>query len=504
MLHVTLQQVQGEQCTLHLALTDKASLQALMPLLPLRGLASLELNVPYLAEGALQLLLHAVSIQTAALANSMHGHPSAQLQHYQLQPQPQQQQVLRVGLWVCCWGGCPGLLLSEALGLYARLQQLPCCTMTGCESINLSNTADLVALSQLQGLAALGVNFTSSTPAQEPSAADAPTLPASGEEADFGAEPSTAEGFTADSTSSSSGGMGAAWASLTALSSSLKQLSIRGSPAAGWGTPPTASPQGHTVMQQHQLGLQQLPQGPHQHWLSSLTGLTKLSLLKDWSRPALPVSPIAGLTLLQELALERHGLQHAGELSCLSTLTDLRVLSLVLTATADELLEAVQEGNWKLAVNPEQLREQQQCAAVLNRLSLLQVGASTAAGDAQHSLGQPGPPVASCSCCCSSTVGVSDAAQHPQQGPGQDGAACMEEDGAGPSFSAPEQLLQQVLSCPVVSSASSPVLLDWQWLRQLQQLETAWLQVSTNRLVEVDSCQADSWQPTLLQVKTPC
>jgi len=293
----------------------------------------LELNVPYLAEGALQLLLHAASIQTAALANSTHRHPSLQLQH--CQPQPQQQQVLRVGLWVCCWGGCPGLLLSEAVGLYARLQQLPCCTMTGCESINLSNTAELVALTQLQGLVALGFNFTSSTSAQEPLAFDASTVPASGEEADLGTEASTAEGSSSDSTSS--GGMGAVWASLTALSSNLRQLSIRGSPAGGWGTPPTASPQGHTVMQQQQLGLQQLPQAPQQHWLSSLTGLTKLSLLKDWSRPALPVSPIAGLTRLQELALERHGLQHAGELSCLSTLTDLRVLSLVLTATADEL-----------------------------------------------------------------------------------------------------------------------------------------------------------------------
>jgi 16S rRNA (cytosine1402-N4)-methyltransferase len=52
---------------------------------------------------------------------------------------------------------------------------------------------------------------------------------------------------------------------------------------------------------------------------------------------------VAALTRLQELALERHGLQHSRELCCLSALTALKVLSLVLTVTADELVNHLSE-----------------------------------------------------------------------------------------------------------------------------------------------------------------
>lgn len=330
------------QCVLCLALTDKASLQALLPLLPLRGLASLELNVPYLADGALQLLLHAATVQAAALSSSR-GSDDA-MQPCPATPQ-QQQGVLRVGLWVCCWGGCPGLLLSDAVGLHGKLQQLPCCTLVACESVNIASTADLAALSQLQGLESLGINVVQGDTAERSGPQD--TV----QQAEAAGQPAAgSEETDTDCDSSSSVDLMRA---LTCLSSTLKQLSIRGSPATGWGTAGSSTAAtADTVSPPPGLQRQQLRASvtlPQQDTLAALTGLTKLSLQKDWAQPALPVGPIAALTLLQELALERHGLQHPAELSCLSSLVRLRVLSLVLTVTADELVDAVQGGSWQLA-----------------------------------------------------------------------------------------------------------------------------------------------------------
>lgn len=475
-------QVQGPQCVLHLAVTDKTSLQALLPMLPLRGLASLELNVPYPADGALQLLLHAVTVQAAALHSlSSSTHPSDQLLLQQWQPQ---QGVLRVGLWVCCWGGCPGLALEDAVGLHSKLQQLSSCTMTGCESINITTKEDLSGLSQLHGLEALGINFFSNksqpvstiqqVPAlaglQEPGTAmdtDQPTLTNSNTQ-------------TSQNDDSSSYGRADVMRVLASLSNSLKQLSIRGSPPEGWG------PTGDTPANTPPRLLQQRPQPQQaavpQATLAALTGLTKLSLQKDWSKPALPIAPVAALTLLQELAIERHGLQHSGELTCLSRLTGLRVLSLVLTVTADELVDAVQEGNWQLAgpaVGPAQWLQQQQqaCAAVVDRLSTLRVEDST--GGALMEWGTD-DGAAVCSCCCSKGA-VVDAG-----GTAEGAAGCSSRNaglGAENLTDAAEvaagvtELLQGVAACPVLSNAGCPMILDWSWLRCLQQLETAWLQV---------------------------
>lgn len=443
---------------LHLALTDKASLQALLPLLPLRGLASLELNVPYLAEGALQLLLHAAAVQAAALSSSSRG--SSHAMHPSAAPQ-QQGGVLRVGLWVCCWGGCPGLLLSDAVALHGKLQQLPCCAMVGCESVNITSTADLAALSQLQGLEGLGINFVQGNTTQtgrqdalqQPGVADAAGQPAAGSETDGNCD--------------SSGGSADVMRALTCLSCSLKQLSIRGAPSTGWGTAGSTATSSATATASltpaPQLRQQLLASvTPQQDTLAALTGLTKLSLQKDWAQPALPVGPITALTLLQELAFERRGLQHPAELDCLSSLVRLRVLSLVLTVTADELVDAVQGGSWQLA-GPTRgpahwLQQQQQaCAAMLDRLSLLQVREETPGGLSGMEWGTDDGADGVCSCC----LGAAGAAG---------GAGSSAEAGAG-------ELLQEVVVCPVLSDAGVPVLLDWGWLTRLQRLETAWLQV---------------------------
>jgi hypothetical protein len=438
-----------------LALTDKASLQALLPLLPLRGLASLELNVPYLADGALQLLLHAATVQAAALSSSRGSHDA--MQPCAATPQ-QQQGVLRVGLWVCCWGGCPGLLLSDAVGLHGKLQQLPCCTMVACESVNITSTADLAALSQLQGLESLGINFVQGDTAERSGPQD--TV----QQAEAAGQPAAGSDETDADCDSSSGSVDLMRA-LTCLSSSLKQLSIRGSPATGWGTAgssTTAATAAATASPPPALQREQLRASvtlPQQDTLAALTGLTKLSLQKDWAQPGLPVGPIAALTLLQELALERHGLQHPAELSCLSSLVHLRVLSLVLTVTADELVDAVQGGSWQLAGptrGPAHWPQQQQqaCAAMLDRLSLMQVREDTPVGLSGMEWGTDDGADGVCSCCLGAAGSAGSSA----------------EAGAG-------ELLQEVVACPVLSDAGAPVLLDWDWLTRLQQLETAWLQV---------------------------
>lgn len=474
-------QVQGPQCFLHLALTDKASLQALLPMLPLRGLASLELNVPYITDAALQLLLHAASVQAAALCrSSMQPATSDLLQHWKLQPA--QQGVLRVGLWVCCWGGCSGLLLSDAVVLHGKLQQLPCCTMTGCASVKISSTDDLAALSQLQGLEALGINFvTDRSQRQQQQGPHSMQETASTDEAAMDQPMANTD---ADSGSDSSGSADVMRA-LASLSSSLKQLSFRSSPAGGWGNsgttpasiPPEQQQQQHTSLQQqekpHQPALQQ-------DTLAALTGLTKLSLLKDWCKPALAVGPIAGLTLLQELALERHDLQHHGELTSLSTLTALRVLSIVLTATADEVVESVQEGSWQLAgpaAGPAHwLQPQQQaCAALMDRLSLLHVEEQDSMDAAGMDWGA-NEETCACSCCCSRRpVFGFEAGSSGARAGWADSADT--EGGEVQGAAAVGDLLQEVVACPVLAGAGSPALLDWSWLSRLQQLETAWLQV---------------------------
>jgi hypothetical protein len=358
------------------------------------------------------------------------------------------------------------LNLPEAAALHGKLQELPCCRMTGCESVNITSDADLQGVAQLQGLEALGICFvndsSSNGSAKMPDRLRAMALAAGvdvGGDAEEEEAATTASDMTDDSSSSSSGNAGLGV--LTTLACTLKQLNIRGSPPGGWGVAASSSTRGapQPLLQQPQQLTPQQEQ-LQQHALASLTGLTKLSLQKDWAQPALPLGPIALLTLLQELALERHGLQHPSELSCLGTLTNLRVLSLVLTVTADELQDS---GSWQHVGGPAHwLQRQQQegaAAAVMERLSTLKVQDSTTVAAAMECDDSSGG--ASCSCCCSC---------HPGQ------LQALAGSGLGPAHAAAD-MLHEVLACPVLSNASSPALLDWAWLAKLQQLENAWLQV---------------------------
>jgi hypothetical protein len=345
--------------------------------------------------------------------------------------------------------------------VYTKLQQVPGCVFSTCESINITSTTDLAALSQLQGLEALGINIVrgiSSKPARSQAALQGVQVP----EAALNPQAHGSHAMAATACDNSNRSQ-TAWplSVLVSLSSSLKELNIRGFLTAGWHTTPQ--------QQHHQHQQQQLPSAALQHHaLSSLTVLTKLSLMKDWSKVPLPVGPIAALTLLQELTLERHGLLHAHELSCLSSLTGLRALSLLLAVTADELVQAVQEVAWHMpgpeggvahGQHQQQQWQQQDCAAVVNKLSLLGVKDSTQAAGLRDNAAAGAAGV--CSCCCSGGS-----------------ISCSNAEDAGSEAVGCDALLQQVLSCSASGGASNPDLLDWSWLRHLQQLETAWLQVS--------------------------
>jgi hypothetical protein len=393
----------------------------------------------------------------------------------------QQQGVLRVGLWVCCWGGCPGLNLPEAAALHGKLQELPCCRMTGCESVNITSDADLQEVGQLQGLEALGICFvndsSSNGSAKMPDRLRAMAVAAGvdlGGNAEGVVAATTASDITNDNSSSSSGNAGLGV--LAALASTLKQLSIRGSPPGGWGASSTSTPPSPQPLLQQPLLAQRQGQ-LQQHALAMLTGLTKLSLQKDWAQPTLPLGPIAVLTLLQELALERHGLQHPSELSCLGTLTNLRVLSLVLTVTADELQDS---GSWQHVGGPAHWLQRQElegaAAAVMEQLSTLKVQDSMAAAAAMEC--DDGSGSVYCSCCCSC---------HPGQLQGVAGS------GLSPALDVAD-MLHEVLACPVLSRASSPTLFDWTWLARLEQLENAWLQVRSSLAygIDYDSCMQQS------------
>lgn len=472
--------------------------------------------MPYLADGALQLLLHAATVQAEALHRSSNSCVMPGLLPAAAAPQPwgvaagamdqlqQQQGVLRVGLWVCCWGGCPGLNLPEAAALHGKLQELPCCRMTGCESVNITSDADLQGVAQLQGLEALGICFvndsSSNIAAKMPDRLRAAGVDVGGQAEGVAAATTAGDMGNDTSSSSNSSSANCGLGVLATLACTLKQLSIRGSPPGGWGsaassTPPSAQLLLHQPQQfaeaaaQQQLQLARQEGQLQQLALANLTGLTKLSLQKDWAQPALPLGPIAVLTLLQELALERHGLQHPSELSCLGTLTNLRVLSLVLAVTADELQDT---GSWHHAGGPAHWLQRQEAegaaAAVMERLSTLKVQDSSAAVAAMECDAGSGSAV--CSCCCSCHPG------HLQR---------LAGSGLSPAHDAAD-MLHEVLACPVLSNAGSPALLDWAWLAKLQHLENAWLQVRSSRAfgMEYGPCMHPSSVVCIKCWRRPC
>ncbi|KAF8072665.1 hypothetical protein HT031_000325 [Scenedesmus sp. PABB004] len=308
---------QGPACKLHLAVTDRASLLALLGELPVPGLEALDLNVPTLPEGAAELLERAAAAQAA-------GGGAA----------------LRVGVWVCDWGGCSGLSVAEALHLHRRLGAAGCCTLGGLEAVGCAGAADIERLSELTGLRQLGVSIKRATAASGAAAAAGAASPAP----------------------SSSGGDGGPLAALMPLRGTLERLTIQGS------LPPAPAPAA--------LGAPAPP-------LAALTGLTKLVLAKQWGA-ALPVAPIAALTRLRELVVERMRLAHAAELACLGALAELRVLSLTLTVGAAELVDQARRGAWQLAAPPRSVqRGLEDCVRGL--------AVSTDRG---------GSAGAACSCCC--------------------------------------------------------------------------------------------------------
>jgi hypothetical protein len=200
---------------------------------------------------------------------------------------------LRVSVWVCCWGGCPGLEPGDALSIWQLLREVPGCVVTGLADIQLpaaTAAADLQSLQQLRGLETLGLSF-----------------------------PARTEG-----TSSAAAATHGVAATLGVLSGSLKELSLRRCPADGWQGLQRAAP--HPGQQQQQ----------QQHPLAGLTGLSKLLIREEHFAPAaLPLAPLAQLILLQELVLESHRrLARPDELSVLSGLSALRTLSLKMATQA--------------------------------------------------------------------------------------------------------------------------------------------------------------------------
>lgn len=474
-------QVQGRKCTLHLAITDRSSLQTLLALLPLKGFAQLDFNVPYLPEGAAPLLEQAAALQAAGRSSNQQTQPP-----------------FSVGVWVCCWGGCTGISLADALQIQQQLQ-LVGCAMHGIESVNCSSAADVAALVQLKGLRALGFNYKSSSRTGDSGSSSEPDPPGGvGQHTGHSSTGTQAQGESDENT----GALG----SLAPLSSSLQQLTIHGCPEGGFGqqcsaATPALSCQQHKALavavatptaHSNSYSSSVVPgqdataaavvagaaaMSPQQHPLACLTGLTKLSLLKQWAKLPLPVAPIAHLTALLELALERTTLAHPAELSCLSSLCRLKVLSLVLAVTAEELKDKVRQGQWQL-VAPEQASQQQACTTSQpSHQHSPHSDEQHAALAALAALAAHGQQVASTlrmlcldelqqQPCAAQASEAGDACMNIQQAVEAEGqAAAATAAGACPA-------LLQGHSC-----VSSTALLDWSWLRQLKQLEVAWFQV---------------------------
>lgn len=541
-------QVQGPSCHLYLALTDKASLQSLLDLLPIQGLAHLDFNVPYLPEGAADLLAQAVVLQASSSSTQQqcrYAKPmSVGPQQGQL-PQPQQQlmqnahqqvpqqHAFSIGVWVCCWGGCSGLELGAAQNIYQRLRASGC-ILHGCESINCRSTSDVVQLAGFEGLKALGFNYNKSSGGAGSSGGS--IMPWSVQSAAGTAGSGRgrcAMGLTSSSdTSDGSSSRETMWdvntaalAGLARLLDSLQQLTVHGCPTGGFSGSviATAAAAGLTncnnsthstlpsVVAFQQQQQQQLPASLHP--VAALTGLTKLSLLKQWGpQPSLPISPISLLTRLRELAIERQSLASPFELCCLSVLTGLKVLSLSLVVEAEQLVEEVVKARWQTVnaavgqahehrltrypVEPTQQQQQQKEAAEavgplgpLAGLTMCEdavrdacmtdqqlpfggnrAAVTTAAGMSNSSC--------SCFCCCCSTAqepaepDVNDASTSNKQSTASDPTA----GNAATAVAEPAELLRQ-LSCCNASVVSSAMLLDWSWLSRLTQLEVAWLKV---------------------------
>jgi hypothetical protein len=226
-------------------------------------------------------------------------------------PEPAAALALTVGVWVCCWGGCPGLPLEAAVQLSSRLGPRRC---VGLESINITSPSDAAQLAALlPGLTALGFNL-------EGFAAGAPPLKLA--------------------------------SIITPAARGLRRLTLHGSAPGGWdldsgrqsgGSGGDGGGAGHASSKQDQppaAAAAAAAAVPPQLLLAPLSGLTTLALARDWGAHPLPLPPLIPhlASNLLELTVERRRVSRHGELSVLGGLRRLRALTLTLSVQADELL----------------------------------------------------------------------------------------------------------------------------------------------------------------------
>jgi hypothetical protein len=498
----------------------------------MQGLVQLDLNVPYLPEGAAALLAEAAALQATAAASSN----QRQVPHITCQPPPgvtcrssstsskqaavaaAVRQPFSVGVWVCCWGGCTGINLSDACGIQQQLQAVGC-SLHGIESVNCHDSREVArmgaALAELPGLKALGFNYRSSSSSgkkEQDHSSTTAASPAAAMAADSSAGSSSSWQGKSNSRSLQVSSWllddnTAALASLVPLHTSLQQLTVHGHPPGGFmqsscpqcssfealaaaGDSPVSSSSSSACAANQAAGggaaAEALAASCMQHPLAALTGLTKLQLLKQLTIKPLPLGPIAHLTGLIELTVERLELQHPRELACLSTLTRLTRLSLVLDTTADALLQEVRQRQWQLdmftvmaaaaaaAEDEEKAAAQQkkvdEVRQMLRGLLIeqhddpMQSAAAAAAGETA------GERIECSSCCCCLDAGSAHSSTAATTAAAGDTVVPLT------ASTAAGDVWQQVMQCPY-SAVSSPALLDWRWLRQLQQLQVAWLQV---------------------------
>lgn len=255
---------------------------------------------------------------------------------------------LTVGVWVCCWGGCPGLPLACAEELHRRLGP----SLVALESVNCTGPADIIRLAAIvPSLTSLGFNlegYSSGGPE-----AGAPVVGAAD-----GAGAAASEGAGAAGGVGAAGGAGASralqLARVTTAATALRRLTIHGSPPTGWdldsgfigmhglGSDNSNRLDGGSCGGSGRGGsVATLQRAGHCGRPLPLAALTKLSLVRDWSPAPLPLAPLLAWGRLDdslaELTLERSCLRAPGELRMLGTLRALRCLTLTLTVEPQEL-----------------------------------------------------------------------------------------------------------------------------------------------------------------------
>lgn len=488
----------------------------------------LDLNVPYLPEGAADLLTQAARTHIQDRDKQQQQQHQQCNQHWEEQQQPLQQhmeqqhhqngqQQFSIGVWVCCWGGCPGLDLQAAAHIYQQLQAAGC-QMHSCESINCSSSSDVRQLAHFQGMKAVGFNYNHKADGGGSSSsrvADAVAQPES--EGRNGLMDTTNTGRSSTRDGAATDANTAALAALVSLKDSLQQLTIHGCPMGGFAAlHAAAAGTAHNVSSSEAVHAAETAAREHVqaagHPLAALTGLTKLSLLKQWgSQPPLPISPISHLTQLRELAVERHRLSHPCELQCLSVLTGLKVLSLTLAIEAEHLQDELQQGRWPAVAMSDERRVCQLEPVGVRAQRQQQQQQQEEEADPQgqqaatHVLSGQFAQLA-----VQEAVGIRDMVVAEQQGcsgslvPAPDAVPAIDPDEPCTCFCSmdsalcranlssldtetqllttkvaaalPSRLLGQ-LQCCGCGAVVSPVLIDWSWLMCLKQLEVAWLQV---------------------------